>query len=169
MLPIADTDRTTTECSKKTEKRVPVGGAFLPNACSLAPPKRAQLRAPLSPLQTAWTGFDPNLYSGGSSSAGPALVERATARSFILTGALWLTQCLPHPWSQDGEQCIPLHQGCCQPGRCPADGLSGLWGLTVKAQCLSACLPPRHPNSLWLSYRPRVVGIGFSQTKREWC
>ena len=56
----------------------------LPNACSLAPPKKAQLRAPLSPLQTAWTGFDPNLYSGGSSSAGPALVEIATAWSFIL-------------------------------------------------------------------------------------
>ena len=56
----------------------------LPNACSLAPPKKAQLRAPLSPLQTAWTGFDPNLYSGGSLSAGPALVEIATARSFIL-------------------------------------------------------------------------------------
>jgi len=37
------------------EKRVPVGGAFLPNACSLAPPKKAQLRAPLSPLQTAWS------------------------------------------------------------------------------------------------------------------
>jgi len=37
--------------------------------------------------------------------------------------------------------------------------LTGLWGLTVMAQCLSACLPPRHPNSLWLSYRPRVVGI----------
>ena len=47
--------------------------------------QKAQLRAPLSPLQTAWTSFDPNLYSGGSSSAGPALVEIATARSFILT------------------------------------------------------------------------------------
>ena len=59
------------------------------------------------------------------------------------------------------------HQGCCQPGRCPADGLAGLWGLTVKAQCLSACLPPscRHPKSLWLSYQPRVVGIDFSQIK----
>jgi len=45
---------------------------------------RAQLRAPLSPLQTAWTGFHPYLFSGGSSSAGPALVEIATARSFIL-------------------------------------------------------------------------------------
>jgi len=51
---------------------------------SLTPPKKAQLRAPLSPLQTAWTGFDPNLYSGGSSSAGPPLVEIATAMSFIL-------------------------------------------------------------------------------------
>ena len=43
--------------------------------------QKAQLRAPLSPLQTAWTGFDPNLYSSGSSSAGPALVEIATAMS----------------------------------------------------------------------------------------
>jgi len=51
---------------------------------SLTPPKKAQLRAPLSLLQTAWTGIDPNLYSGGSSSTGPALVEIATARSFIL-------------------------------------------------------------------------------------
>ena len=42
---------------------------------ALTPPKKTQLRAPLSPLQTAWTGFDPNLYGGGSSSAGPALVE----------------------------------------------------------------------------------------------
>ena len=52
--------------------------------CSLTSPKKAQLRAPLSPLQTAWIGFDPNLYSGWSCSAGPALVEIATARSFIL-------------------------------------------------------------------------------------
>ena len=29
-------------------------------------------------------GFDPNIYSGGPSSAGPTLVEIATARSFIL-------------------------------------------------------------------------------------
>ena len=54
-----------------------------PNVALLHLPKRAQLRAPLSPLQTAWTSFDPYLYSGGSSSAGPALVEIATARSFI--------------------------------------------------------------------------------------
>jgi len=31
--------------------------------------RKAQLRAPLSPLQTAWTGFDPYLYGGRSSSA----------------------------------------------------------------------------------------------------
>jgi len=47
-----------------------------------------QLRAITLSLQTAWTGFDPNLYCGGSSSAGPALVEIATARSFILNRAL---------------------------------------------------------------------------------
>jgi len=66
------------------KKSVPVGGALLPNVALSHVPKKAQLRAPLSPLQTAWTGFDPNLYRGGSSSAGPALVEIATARSFIL-------------------------------------------------------------------------------------
>ena len=53
----------------------------LPNVCSLIPPQKDQLRDPLSPLQTAWTGFDPNFYSGGSSSSGPALVEIATASS----------------------------------------------------------------------------------------
>jgi len=36
---------------ENAEKRVPEGGALLPNACSIAPPKKAQLRAPLSPLQ----------------------------------------------------------------------------------------------------------------------
>ena len=46
----------------------------------------------------------------------------------------------PRPWSQDGVQCNPHNQGCCQPGRCPVDGLAGLWGLTVKAQCLGACM-----------------------------
>jgi len=56
----------------------------MPNVFSLTPPKKAQLRAPLSPLQTAWTGFNPNLYSSVSSSAGPTLVEIATARPFIL-------------------------------------------------------------------------------------
>jgi len=48
--------------------------------------QKAELRAPLSPLQTAWTGFDPYLYtcSCGSSSTGPAVVETATAKPFIL-------------------------------------------------------------------------------------
>jgi len=32
-------------------------------------------------LQTAWTGFDPNLYSGGSSSACPAPVDLAVTIS----------------------------------------------------------------------------------------
>jgi len=71
------------------EKSVPVGGALLPNVCSLAPPKKAQLRAPLSPCkQPGLHGFDPNLYSSGSSSAGPALVEIATASLLYSTGAL---------------------------------------------------------------------------------
>jgi len=38
--------------------------------------QNAQLRASLSPLQTAWTGFNPYLYSVGSSSACPSLVKK---------------------------------------------------------------------------------------------
>ena len=34
---------------------------LIPNVVLSHLPKKAQLRAPLSPLQTAWTGFDPNL------------------------------------------------------------------------------------------------------------
>jgi len=49
--------------------------------------------------------------------------------------------------------CSALHsiKAVCQPGWCPVDGLTGLWELTVKAQCLSACLPPRYT---WPSYQP---------------
>ena len=39
-------------------------------------------QSPLSPLQTAWTGFDPNLYSAGSSSASHALVENSNCKVF---------------------------------------------------------------------------------------
>ena len=55
---------------------------LFPNIFCSNTSQNAQLRANTLSLQTAWTGFDPNLYSGGSSSAGPALVEIATARSF---------------------------------------------------------------------------------------
>ena len=62
-----------------------------------------------------WTGFDPHLYSGGSSSAGTALVESGNCKvSFILSRGI-VTEATP--WSQDGVQCIPLYQSCCQPGR----------------------------------------------------
>ena len=58
----------------------------MPNIFCSNTSQKAQLRATCITLslQTVWTGFDPNLYSSGSSSAGPALVEIATARSFIL-------------------------------------------------------------------------------------
>jgi len=76
------------------KKDLPVGGALMPNIFCSNTSQNAQLRANTLSLETAWTGFDPNLYSGGTSSAGPALVEIATARSFLYsTGALWLTQC----------------------------------------------------------------------------
>jgi len=50
---------------------------YLPNIFCSNTSQNAQLRADTLSLQTAWTGFDPNLYSGGLSSAGPALVEIA--------------------------------------------------------------------------------------------
>jgi len=56
----------------------------MPNIFCSNTSQNAQLRAHTLSLQTVWTGFDPKLYSGGSSSAGPALVEMATTRSFIL-------------------------------------------------------------------------------------
>ena len=34
----------------------------MPNVCSFTPPKKPQLRAPLSPLQTAWTGERTNIW-----------------------------------------------------------------------------------------------------------
>ena len=50
-------------------KKCASGRGIYANVCSLTPPKKAQIRAPLSPLQTAWTGFDPQVYNSGSSSA----------------------------------------------------------------------------------------------------
>jgi len=46
--------------------------------------EKSSIKSSTLSLTNSLTGFDPNLYSGGSSSAGPALVEIATARSFIL-------------------------------------------------------------------------------------
>ena len=57
-------------------------------------------------------------------------------------------QCLPLLQSLDVVQCIPLHQGYCQPGRCPADRLTALQGLTVKAQYLSAHWLTQAPQQL---------------------
>jgi len=50
--------------------------------------QKAQLRSPFSPLRTALTGFNSDLYSCGSSSAGPALVEIATAHEVFYTCSL---------------------------------------------------------------------------------
>ena len=117
--------------------------------------RKAQLRAPLSPLQTAWTSFNPYLiYSSGSFSAGPALVENS--KVFILNRDI-VTNTM---------SAIPPEPGWCAVHSTPPRLLSARlvpcgWAYrpTVKVQCLSTCLPPKHPNSLWLSYRPRVVGI----------
>jgi len=92
------------------EKSVPVGAALLPNVCntlnakclSLTPPKKAKLKAPLSPLQTAWTGFDPNLYSQSPQACKPvcraptwlttASVEWKALLTILAPG-VWQTLC----------------------------------------------------------------------------
>lgn len=50
-----------------------------------SPPKIGQIRTPLSPPRTAWTGFDLYfLYSVGSSPAGSALVGSSNHKTFML-------------------------------------------------------------------------------------
>lgn len=71
-------------------------------------------------LHSLPTGFDPYLYSNGSSSAGCTLVE---SRSYTLNRGM-LTDILLHPWS---VQCIPLHQSRCQPLSIP------FWSVPVRS------------------------------------
>ena len=80
----------------------------MPNIFCSNTSQNAQLRANTLSLQTAWTGFHPNLYSGGSSSAGPALVEIATARSFYTQQGHVTDTMSAHPWSQveTGPGCL---------------------------------------------------------------
>ena len=82
--------------------------------------KRSVKNSTLS-LPTAWTGFGPNLYSCGLSSAGPALVESSKCKVLYAQQGQCEPQFLPHPRSQDGVQYIPPYMGCCQVGLCPAD------------------------------------------------
>jgi len=87
-------------------------------------------------------------------------VEIATARSFILNRGIATDTMSATPLEPGSLQCIPLHQGCCQPGRCPVDGLVGLWGLTgwhtgakalyLYSQSPQACKPIRRAPT-WLT------------------
>jgi len=110
---------------------------------------KSSIKSSTLSLQTAWTSFNPYLHSGRSSSAGSTLVHSNYKVFNTQQG-----HCDRHnAWHSARARMVcsafqcPLHQGCCQPGRCPADRLTGLWGLTVKAQCPSACLSSRHLNS----------------------
>ena len=100
--------------------------------------QKTQLRALLSPLQTDWTGFDPYLYSIGSSSAGPALVEIATARSFILnrsivTDAMSATP-LESGWSafHSTKVLLSARSVPCGPA-CRPVGIDCLWSMLAHA------------------------------------
>jgi len=109
----------TSPCPALSAHAEPKSKGYCQMFSSLAPPKKAQLRAPLSPLQTAWTGFDPNLCSGGSSSAGLTLVEIATARFFYTQQGHcdWHNVCLT-PGARmvcsAFHSTVVSHQGCCQ-------------------------------------------------------
>ena len=61
------------------------------------PPEKIQLRARSTPsLHTVWTGFNPYLYSGRSSSAYSALVERSITT--LPTEWSWVGWGGPHIW-----------------------------------------------------------------------
>ena len=98
-------------------------------------------------LQTVWTGFNPRIYSDGSPQQIPLWWKIATAKSFVLSNGI-VTDNVCHSSRAWMVQCIPLHQGYCQPGRCPADRLTALQGLTVKAQYLSAHWLTQAPQQL---------------------
>ena len=79
-------------------KGVPVGGAMMLEWVLKSPPEKVKLRTPISPIHTAWTGFNLYLYSGGSyPQQAPLLWKIATARSFILTDkSLDRLECTAH-------------------------------------------------------------------------
>ena len=64
--------------------------------------------------------------SSSLSSTGPSSGGKQQLQGVLYSaGVLWQTLCQPHPQSQDGIQCISLHQGHCQPGWYPtSDGLN---------------------------------------------
>jgi len=70
------------------------------------------------------------------------------------------------PQSKDGTQCIPLHQGYCQPGQCPVDGLISLWGLTLKALApvYYQGTPSVYANHPWSVPEPEAAGVPRWQT-----
>ena len=61
----------------------------------------------------AWNNLKLDM-SSGSSSASSALVESSTAKCTLQEHCVGHNVCHT-PQSQDGVQCILLHQGCCQP------------------------------------------------------
>lgn len=56
--------------------------------CSQITPQESSIKGSTLSLQTAWTGFNPYLYSGGSSLAGSTLVEIANCKLLYSKGAL---------------------------------------------------------------------------------
>jgi len=91
------------------------------------PLPKAKLRAPLSPCKQPGPNSTFILYSDGSSSAGPALLE--SSKVFYTQQGHYDIQCLPYPQSQDGVQCVALHQGW----SVPCGWAYRPVGLTVKA------------------------------------
>jgi len=66
---------------------------------------------------------------------------------------------VPHPWSQDGVQCIPLHQGCCQPKE------NGITNETIalvivwfQALCEISKLSVKGNGVMHCSARPKIMG-----------
>ena len=89
------------------------------------------------------TSLDSSLYSSEPYSASSAVVEGSNCKlNWDIVTDIMPTTPLEPEWCAVHSTPSEL---LCNPGQCPVDGLTGPWGLTVKAQCLSSCPPPRHP------------------------
>jgi len=142
---VRDTGEVTPECTRTS---TPTTGKL---ACYW---RRQLLSLTTLSLQTAWTSFDPYLYSGESSPAGLALVENSNCKVFYILNRGIVT---------DTMSVMPLEPGWCAVHSTPSRLLSARsvpcgWAYRpVRIDCqgkndLAPVCPPRYPNSLWLSY-----------------
>ena len=115
--------------------------------------QKAQLRAPLSPLQTAWTCFDPCLYSGGSSFSRPCSGGKSNCKIF---------------YTQQGH--CDWHNVCHTPGARLVSSAFHSTKAVVIGFLSSQTYSRRHHDSLLLKERWCLIqsGTDYSEIKIWW-